>query len=635
MTARNINKIYNLTKFNKFLVSRDSSLQVTKLPKFYFNKDNINTKDNNVNSVRFFRTIPCFDSTIEVTNAQEQIPIPSSTSTTTTTSFTPTLKDSSSFSPATVPKPLINENEFVNYDPLMELTKSRNNISKLNNIFQEMKSKNIKPGATAYNILLEAYSRYADSIETTKILHDMLEGGIKPNLETINIILKTCAEKTIIFRQDPSLREFTFDLINQFQLEPNETTYEYYIDAMIANDEFESAIDFFKTMKKQGLKPSFRLYQKVIKGFIGCNDDVMVLELMKMSENDDYKLFPNMYLDILRVCAYQYNVEGVIKCWDIVTKDGLGLDEGLCINLLNLASVSGETKLATEVLKYLKTVRKLVNLELYHLEPYLEAFVIKGDLKKAFDVLNIIRSSNHVPTMKTISSVVKYIEKSTELIDKAYYTLEELHKEGKKVDILAFTAIIIACKRINNMPNSADLKRAVETFKSIEKFGIKPDLDTFNALINVTIYSGHKELGEEIFNELKEAYGLKPNIDTYRRMIFLCLNQPNYEDAFKYLEEMKSKDILPSIEIYERIIRKCVMNSDARAKLALEEMCKFGYRPTTDITDSVKFGVLVDRNKLLKMISEASLNQDKEATIKDEHIAQLDAFFEKVLGQKN
>ncbi|CAH1763668.1 489_t:CDS:2 [Entrophospora sp. SA101] len=618
MTARNINKIYNLTKFNKFLVSRDFSLQVTKLPKFYFNNDNINAKDNN---------------------------------------------DSPSFSPATVPKPLINENEFVNYDPLMELTKSRNNISKLNNIFQEMKSKNIKPGATAYNILLEAYSRYADSIETTKILHDMLEGGIKPNLETINIILKTCAEKTTIFRQDPSLREFTFDLINQFQLEPNETTYEYYVDAMIANDEFESAIDFFKTMRKQGLKPSFRLYQKIIKGFIGCNDDVMVLELMKMSENDDYKLFPNMYLDILRVCAYQYNVEGVIKCWDIVTKDGLGLDEGLCINLLNLASVSGETKLATEVLKYLKTVRKLVNLELYHLEPYLEAFVIKGDLKKAFDVLNIIRSSNHVPTMKTISSVVKYIEKSTELIDKAYYTLEELHKEGKKVDILAFTAIIIACKRINNMPNSADLKRAVETFKSIEKFGIKPDLDTFNALINVTIYSGHKELGEEIFNELKEAYGLKPNIDTYRRMIFLCLNQPNYEDAFKYLEEMKSKDILPSIEIYERIIRKCVMNSDARAKIALEEMCKFGYRPTTDITDSVKFGVLVDRSlkklltttpkdnnnlqqqrryppqsprhKLLKMISEASLNQDKEATIKDEHIAQLDAFFEKVLGQKN
>ncbi|CAJ0625828.1 11574_t:CDS:2 [Entrophospora sp. SA101] len=397
-----------------------------------------------------------------------------------------------------------------------------------------------------------------------------------------------------------------------------------------------------------------------------------------MSENDDYKLFPNMYLDILRVCAYQYNVEGVIKCWDIVTKDGLGLDEGLCINLLNLASVSGETKLATEVLKYLKTVRKLVNLELYHLEPYLEAFVIKGDLKKAFDVLNIIRSSNHVPTMKTISSVVKYIEKSTELIDKAYYTLEELHKEGKKVDILAFTAIIIACKRINNMPNSADLKRAVETFKSIEKFGIKPDLDTFNALINVTIYSGHKELGEEIFNELKEAYGLKPNIDTYRRMIFLCLNQPNYEDAFKYLEEMKSKDILPSIEIYERIIRKCVMNSDARAKIALEEMCKFGYRPTTDITDSVKFGVLVNRNsentipndnnnlrqqgrypqssqppqnrrqrdngqqlndqdKLLTMLSAESFNQNKggETTIKDEHIAQLDAFFEKVLGQKN
>nr|CAG8566131.1 2992_t:CDS:2 [Entrophospora candida]CAG8571786.1 2151_t:CDS:2 [Entrophospora candida] len=604
--AKNIDKIYILTKFNKFFTSKDFGLQVTtKLPKFYFNNGSIiNVNNNNVNLIRFFKTTPRFNSTIEVTNAQEQVPIPSSTS---------------SFSP--------NEIELVNYDPLMELTKSKNNIPKLNQIFQGMKSKNIKPDIAAYNIFLEAYSKYSDSVESTKVLRDMLEGGVKPNLETINIILKTCAKKSFILQQDPILREFAFDLISQFQLEPNVTTYEYYIDAMIENNEFERALDFFITIKSQNFKPSVQLYQKIIKGFIGSNDDVIVLELMKLSEEDGYKLFANMYLDILRICAYQYNVEGAIKCWDIVTKDGVGLDEGLCINLLNLASVSGETKLATKVIKHLMTAHKLFDLESYHLEPFLETFVTKSDLKKAFDILNIIRSSKYIPTIKTISSIVKYIEKSTDLIDKAYCTLEELHKEGKKVDILAFNAIIIACKRINNKPNSADLKRAVETFKSIEKFGIKPDLDTFNALINVSVYSRHKELGEEFFKELKEAYGLKPNIDTYRRMIFLCLNQPNYEDAFKYLEEMKSKNILPSIEIYERIIRKCVMNNDARAKIALEEMKNLGYRPTMDIIDS---------DNLLKMLNEASFNQNRgsEPTIKDEHIAQLDAFFEKILNQK-
>lgn len=72
----------------------------------------------------------------------------------------------------------------------MELTKSQNNIPKLNQIFQDMKSKNIKPDVAAYNIFLEAYSKYSDSVESTKVLQDMLEGGVKPNLETINIILK-------------------------------------------------------------------------------------------------------------------------------------------------------------------------------------------------------------------------------------------------------------------------------------------------------------------------------------------------------------------------------------------------------------------------------------------------------------
>ncbi|CAH1761828.1 15798_t:CDS:2, partial [Entrophospora sp. SA101] len=570
-------------------------------------------------------------------------------------------------------KSLINESEFVNYDPLMELAKSRDNIKKLNGIFQDMKSKNIKPDVTAYNIFLEAYSRRSDLIESTKVLQDMLEGGIKPNLETINIILKTCGKQ-----EDSTLREFTFDLMNQFQLEPNGTTYEYYIDAMIANDELEHAKDFLETIKSQNFKPSSQLYQKIIKAFIRCNDDITVLELMKMSEGDGYSVFSNTNLDILRVFVYQNNMEGVLKCWDILTKDKFWLDEGLCINLLNLASVSGNTRLATEVLKYLMTVRKLVNLELYHLEPFLEAFVTKGDLKQAFGVLNIIRSSKHVCAIQTISSIVKYIERSTDLIDKAYYILEELHNEGKKVDISAFNAIIAACKRIGGRSNSADLKRAIETFKSIEKFGIKPDLDTFNALINVTIYSGHKELGEEFFKELKETNGLEPNADTYKHMIFVCLNQQDYEDAFKYLEEMKSKNILPSIEIYERIIMKCVANNDTRAKMALEEMKQFGYRPTLDIIDSVKFGVLVNRNsentipndnnnlrqqgrypqssqppqnrrqrdngqqlndqdKLLTMLSAESFNQNKggETTIKDEHIAQLDAFFEDILSQKD
>lgn len=96
--------------------------------------------------------------------------------------------------------------------------------------------------------------------------------------------------------------------MNQFQLEPNVITYENYIDAMIANDEFERAKEFFKTMKSQNFKPSSRFYQRIIKAFTSCSDDTMVLELMKVSEEDGYNLFSNTNLDILRVFVYQNNV---------------------------------------------------------------------------------------------------------------------------------------------------------------------------------------------------------------------------------------------------------------------------------------------------------------------------------------
>ena len=99
---------------------------------------------------------------------------------------------------------------------------------------------------------------------------------------------------------------------------------------------------------------------------------------------------------------------------------------------------------------------------------------------------------------------------------------------------------------------------------------------TFNILLTACIAAEHRELGDRLLTEMREAK-IKPDAGTYERLVVLCLTQPTYEDAFFYLEDMKGANIVPPQSVYEAIIRRCVSVGDSRYKLAVAEMLEHGY----------------------------------------------------------
>ena len=97
------------------------------------------------------------------------------------------------------------------------------------------------------------------------------------------------------------------------------------------------------------------------------------------------------------------------------------------------------------------------------------------------------------------------------------------------------------------------------------------------------------ELGDRMFSEMRDAL-LKPNVETYKQLIALHLTQPEYEDAFFYLEEMKAAGFKPPYSSYDGIVRKCVAMGDSRYKLAVEELEQMGYAMTPDLIAFVDSG---------------------------------------------
>jgi pentatricopeptide repeat protein len=112
-----------------------------------------------------------------------------------------------------------------------------------------------------------------------------------------------------------------------------------------------------------------------------------------------------------------------------------------------------------------------------------------------------------------------------------------------------------------------------------------PNIDTFNILMQGAERKGTKNAAMFLASEMI-ALGIKPDFLTYDRLIMVCLHEDDYEDAFRYLEEMidvgKDKFENGQKGWYMRkgtvveLVKKCVKSHDERAWDLLAEMDKRG-----------------------------------------------------------
>ena len=265
--------------------------------------------------------------------------------------------------------------------------------------------------------------------------------------------------------------------------------------------------------------------------------------------------------------------EGVLHLWAKVTNELKVLpDEGCAVEVLHTAGRHGLPELATDVLRFLKTID--VELREYHFAPLIEAFCRTNRVKEALSTLTLIRQNDIEPNADTAHFIFHSIRVNTDAIDAAWDALEALHADGQTIDITAMNVVIQASVALG------DLQRAFGTYQMCAELGVKPTLDTYHFLLSGCIAARNRELGDRLVTELKGSQ-IKPDARTYERLIVLCLSGDTYEDAFFYLEEMKAEKFVPPVSVYEAIIQRCVLEKDERYELAVKELEECGYTVST------------------------------------------------------
>lgn len=175
----------------------------------------------------------------------------------------------------------------------------------------------------------------------------------------------------------------------------------------------------------------------------------------------------------------------------------------------------------------------------YHYEALIAAYTGIEDLKTTFRVLAIMEKAGLAPTSASTRPLFAYLSTSEKLCHDAWNTTSQLRKDGH---VIPLTAVNVILEALNSLTK---VEEAFVYYKRLHEICPRgPNTETINVVLqglqrtqDATI-GAPKEKAMFLASEM-QALKIRPDMLTYDRLIRVCLTEHDYEDAFRYLEEME------------------------------------------------------------------------------------------------
>ena len=414
------------------------------------------------------------------------------------------------------------------------------------------------------------------------LLDDMQRQGLHPSRRTAEALLHIAC---IASNHNHVYR--ILELFRQYWIPFSEATTERVVLLHCQNDAPERCRSFIDSQMKSGYKVSSRAWAHYILMCIRLNESAAAHQALRdvdavFKADRRFRIDHRVYYEALNGFADNYNIGGLQYAWSRAAPGKIlsTIDVNLCTKILRVCGRAGLPILATEVLQYLG--KKKIQPASYHYTFLIQSYCRAGDVKTALTIFPIMREQGFVPDSNTAAPILEFISTDLELIDRTFFTLQDIKSSGGHVDVAAFNALLDACAL------RKDAARAVATYQEHASLGVLPTVDTLNSLLTACVGTYSKDLAFSLLSTFKTLHKVQPNRDTYTRIIAICMIQEDYEDGFLQLEEMKSAGYQPQEPIYNLIIHRCAIAKDPRARVALDEYRGWGYKEDTRLLNAVR-----------------------------------------------
>jgi len=329
------------------------------------------------------------------------------------------------------------------------------------------------------------------------------------------------------------------------------------------------ALDYLEQMRAEAIHVQPWLHDLFAYCFCDTGDFDEVLKLMRYrQDNAELEISYTLWHYILDTASRNHHHEATLYAWRKRVETGyLNPPSGMCINVLNTAARHGDFRLATDVFRVLG--QRTNSLQIFHYEALFEAYLTAGDHRTALSILPLMTAANIFPTDATVRPLYLYLRQSPELPPKALHTLQQLKKADKVIPTVAINAIIEAAISTNNLTLAIDTYKILHTLSSTG-----PTTSTFNALFRGCSKASRKDTAMFLAAEML-ALKISPDALTYDRLILVCIEgktEKDYDDVFKYFEEMKEMEWWPRRGTLVAMAKRSCEWGDERVWGLVEEM---------------------------------------------------------------
>ncbi|PVU86808.1 hypothetical protein BB559_006117 [Furculomyces boomerangus] len=363
--------------------------------------------------------------------------------------------------------------------------------------------------------------------------------------------------------------------MEEAKINPNQEIYEELIKSLYESKENEHAYYYYEKMIALKLSTSTELIHKVITNLIADSEELVAFHVIMQSHKKDLLLQPHTYLMMMRAAARKYMDEAVVHTWKkCVDVYQVNIFEGDCLLVLGSAARNGNPSLAADALRIID--QKGYEMKEHHLEPLLESFMVAENWVRMFETLHLMRSSGMGLSKETLLLLSNKLSKSISTPrcspQVVFDTLMEKKNEySLAVDVVTINALL------RGYTLAKETKTAIECSHTwFEQLQIKKNSDTFSILLDGCLIQKNTFAAKNLFESMTTE-GIEPNQQAYESMVLIYLTQPDYENAFLYLEAMKSKGFIPSGRVYSNLVIKCEKHGDPRYEAVIDEMKLFGY----------------------------------------------------------
>ncbi|XP_010514983.1 PREDICTED: pentatricopeptide repeat-containing protein At3g46610-like [Camelina sativa] len=473
----------------------------------------------------------------------------------------------------------------------------------------------IGPNLFIYNSLLGAMKQLR---EAEKILSDMEEEGIVPNIVTYNTLM------VIYMEEGEFLKSLgVLDLVKEKGFEPNPITYSTALLVYRRMEDGMGALEFFVELREKyskreiGNDSSYDWEYEFVKleNFIGriCyqvmrrwlvkdeNWSTRVLKLLNAMDSAGIKPSREEHERLIWACTREEHYIVGKELYKRIRERFPEISLSVCNHLIWLMGKAKKWWAALEIYENLLDEGPEPNnlsyeLVVSHFSILLSAASKRGIWRWGVRLLNKMEDKGLKPQSRHWNAVLVACSKASETAA-AIQVFKAMVDNGEKPTVISYGALLSALEK------GKLYDEAFRVWNHMVKVGIEPNLYAYTTMASVLTGQQKFNLLDTLLKEMASK-GIEPSVVTYNAVISGCARNGLSGVAYEWFHRMKSENVEPNEITYEMLIE--ALANDAKPRLAYElhlkshnEGLKLSSKPYDAVVKSAEtYGATIDLNLL-------------------------------------